>query len=60
MHFSLPGVPVTSASRLPGVELTVPLLLLALKLGQVQSNCPLAHEELRGPLFVAARVAGAI
>ena len=43
----LPGVPVTSASRLPDVELAVLLLLLALKLGQGPSNYLLAHEELR-------------
>ena len=47
MNFSLPGAPVTSASRLLGVELAVLILLLASKLGQGQSNYQLAHEELR-------------
>ena len=46
MHFSLYGAPVASASRLPGVELAVLLLLLAPKFGQEQSNYRLAHEEL--------------
>ena len=47
MHFSLPGAPVTSASRLPSVELAVLLLLLAPKPGQGQPNYQLSHEEMR-------------
>ena len=47
MHISLPGVPVTSASRLPGVELAVLLLLLAPELGQRQPNYQHFKEELR-------------
>ena len=57
MHFSLANVPVTSSSRLPGVELAVLLLLLTPNLSQGQPNYQLAHEE---SLFVAARVAGAM
>ena len=48
MHFFLPGIPVTSASRLLGVELAVLLLLLAPKLGQGQSNYLVAHAKFRG------------
>ena len=50
-YIFLPGVPVTSSSRLPGVELAVLLLLLAPKPGQRQSNYRLAHEELRRRSF---------
>ena len=36
MHFSLPGVPVASASCLPGAELAALFLLLVPELGQGQ------------------------
>ena len=48
MYFSLHGVPVTSASRLPGLDFAVLLLPLTPELGQGQPNYQLAHEELRG------------
>ena len=61
------GAPV---SHLPGVRLAVFLLLLAPELVQGQSNYLLSHEawraareelySVRGSLFVAARVAGAM
>ena len=47
MHFFLPGVPMTSASRLPVVELAVLFLQLAPKFGQGHLNYQLSHEELK-------------
>ena len=50
MYFPLPGIPVSSASRLSGVN-----LLLVAKLGQGQQNYQLAHEELRGMSFTVLK-----
>ena len=48
MHFAMHGAPVTSASRLYGLEPAVLLLLVAPELSQGQPNYQLVHEELRG------------